>query len=126
MALTHERRSARCLCRHPLSLILFSKQPVNQIQRLYAIVGIDEVSIHRQYDFFVVISDHAQWTKLPFTGLWRLHTLRYLNIYLIIRFFRNKVNLRLSDLSDIYPIVTAQQFQKYDVLNDMTEVCIPV
>ena len=106
--------------------ILFIQQPVDQIQRLDAVVGIDEAEIHRQHDLFVVVRNHAQRAKLPFAGFRRLHTFRHLDIYFIVWLFCNEVDFGFSDLPDVHPVVTAEQFQKHDILNNVSTVCIPV
>ena len=46
----------------------FVKQPVDQVERLDAVVGMDVAPVHRQYDFFVVVGNHPERAKLAFPG----------------------------------------------------------
>ena len=94
----------------------FSQQPIQKILQFDTVVGFDKIPIHRQYDFLVIIRNHPQRPKLPLTGLLGKHALRYLDIHLVIRLFRNEIHLCFANLSDTKPIVPAQQLQIHDVL----------
>lgn len=79
-----------------MECLLFIQQPIQQIQRFDPIVGFDEVPIHGQNDFLVIIRNHLQGPQFPFPGFRRKHTLRYLDIHLIIRLFCYEVYLRFA------------------------------
>lgn len=105
--------------------LLFIQQPIQQVQGFDSIVGFDEVPIHGQNDFFVIVRNHLQRPQFPSPGFRGNHTLRYLDIHLIIRLFCYEVYLCFAHLSNIDPIVPAEQFQIDNVFQNMPVVCVP-
>lgn len=103
-----------------------STQAANQIQGSDPIVRTDVVPIHRQHDLLIIVRDKTERPEFPLTGFRGQHTFRYLNIQLIIRLFRYKIDLGLSDLPDVDAVIPAEQLQKHDVLNDMPPVRITI
>lgn len=107
-------------------LLPFAEQKVQRFDDLDAVHVLDEVAVHGNDDFFIVVGDGLQGGQLPRTGFGGVHVVGHLDILFLVHFSGDEVDLFVPDFTDGDFIAPPQQLQVDDVFQNVPHVAAPV
>ena len=107
-----------------LSIILAIQKVVDSLHNLDPILCLCHIAVQRNHDLLIAVPNLTKRGKFPLPHLWGVHRFRDLDIFLLIRPCRDKVNLLVVNLADSHIIMAAQQLEVDDVFKNVAGILL--
>lgn len=102
------------------------QKEIQRFDDFNSVLCLRKITLQGNDNFFVAVPDSVQRCKLPLSRFRHVYGFCNLNIFLLVCFGGNKVNLLPVDFTDVDVITAAQKFKVDNILQNMSAVTVTI